>query len=371
MQLPSFLLEEYLTQYEFSAPYLLGCSDAETVTMSELLEFASSDDLKTWETLTLGYTEPYGDIKLREQIVDSLYPGLSADNVLCFSGAEEGIYAALSVLCEPDTTVIVLTPCYQSLKEIPVSVGTQVTSIVLKEENQWKIPVEEIANSICTSRTRGIIINFPHNPSGQVISSSELNQLLEICEKNNLWLFSDEVYRLLGRPALPWAKPVAVMYEKGLSLGVMSKAYGLPGLRVGWIACQDKSLLYRMKKLKDYLSICNSAPSEVLSLIALKNQKAILNRNNEIVDRNIRLVGNVIEKHADLFSWVLPQGGCVGFVRYNGSLAVSQFCSDLIRDKGVMVLPANVYQAETPHFRIGFGRASLPEALNRFEEFLN
>ena len=137
MAIKTFKLEEYLTRYEFSAPYLLCCSDAESFSMQEIIDLGDSEDKKMWENLRLGYTETTGMPLLREQIAKSLYPTLNADNILCFAGAEEGIFAALNVLCGPSDHVIVLTPCYQSLLEIPASIGADVTSIALREENDW------------------------------------------------------------------------------------------------------------------------------------------------------------------------------------------------------------------------------------------
>jgi aspartate/methionine/tyrosine aminotransferase len=370
MPLPTFKLEEYLTQYEFSAPYLLCCSDAETMSVNALLTMASTEDANRWQNQTLRYTEPFGDPALRTQIAETLYPGMSADHILCFAGAEEGIFASLTLLCQPDKHVIVLAPCYQSLKEIPAKQGSQVSTILLQEANNWKIDLNTIAQAL-KPNTSGIIINFPHNPTGQIITQAELTDLVALCEQHDLWLFSDEVYRLLGNPSSGWASPAATLYPKALSLGVMSKAYGMPGLRVGWIACQDKALLERIKKLKDYLSICNSGPSELLSLIALKNQAAILARNNAIVENNLALVEAFISHYEGLFQWVRPQGGCVGFVRYKGKDTVDNFCQTLVKQAGVLLLPGSVYDCTTPHFRLGFGRKTMPDSLNRLEGFLS
>lgn len=369
MTINAFKLEEYLTQYEFSSPYLLCCSDAESFSVQEILERANPEDKSLWDSLRLHYTEPYGLPQLRKEIAKSLYPSLQAENILCFAGAEEGIFASLHVLCEPGDHVIVLTPCYQSLLEIPKLKGASITEIALKPEEDWHIPLQEITNAI-KSTTKCIVMNFPHNPTGQIISQSELDSLIKICVQNNLWLFSDEVYRLLGNPIEPWAKPAAEHYPKAISLGVMSKAFGMAGLRVGWIACQDTHLLHKIKKMKDYLSICNSAPAEVLSLIALKNKDFILKRNNQIVSDNLKLLDHFFNEYQDRFSWVRPQGGCVGFVNYKSTEAVDDFCERLIKQTGVLLMPASVYEHQSQYFRIGFGRKNMPEALGKFKDFL-
>lgn len=365
-----FKLEEYLTKYEFSAPYLLCCSDAESMTMQDLLKLADQDDLKRWEQLTLQYTEPYGMPALRSQIAANSYEDLSDRHILCFAGAEEGIYVALTVLCQPGDHAIVLTPCYQSLFEVAANNGAKVTTVALQEYNHWKIDLPAIANAI-TSQTKCIIINFPHNPTGQVLTPQELNDLIALCDQHGLWLFSDEVYRGLGSPDNGWAPCAADVYPKALSLGVMSKAFGMAGLRIGWIACQDTAMLEKFKRMKDYLSICNSAPSEILAMIALKNKGAILARNNQIIAENLTLLNHFFEKYQHLFSWVKPQGGCVGLVHYQSDESVDDFCARLVKETGVLLMPASVYDLNSNHFRIGFGRKNMPEALDKLNSFIS
>jgi len=372
MTINTFKIEEYLSKYEFNTPYLLCCSDAESISMQELLALADPSDLKLWQNLHLGYTEVKGSPNLRKTIVNAFYPDLTPDHILCFSGAEEGIFCTLSILCEPEDHVIVLTPCYQSLQEIPKHKGCQITAIALSEQNSWRIEIEIIKQAI-KPNTKCVIINFPHNPTGQVIDKIVLQQLIELLTENKIWLFSDEVYRLLGTTQnTNWAGPVVNLYSQGISLGVMSKAFGMAGLRVGWIACRDLTLLKRIEQLKCYTSICNSAPSEVLSIIALKNKDQILARNNNIVASNLRLLDQFFTKYKQKFSWVRPAGGCIGFVNYNSTEHehVENLCNRLVATMGVLLLPASIYDLTSNHFRIGFGRKNMPEALLKFKEFL-
>lgn len=364
-----FKLEEYLGRYEFSAPYLLCCSDAETMTMKELLNLANQEEEEIWEKLTLGYTEVRGLPKLRRTIVENLYPSLDENAILTFSGAEDGIYCSLYALCDPEDHVIVLTPCYQSLKEIPMIKGCSITSIDLKEENDWRININAIKDAI-QKNTKCVVINFPHNPTGQVITQEELTSLIKILDENGIYLFSDEVYRLLGEPFTPWAQPAAEIYPRAISLGVMSKSFGMAGLRIGWIACQDKELLKKIEYMKHYTTICNSAPAEILSCIAIKNKEVILERNNHITKENLGLLDNFMQKHRHLFSWIKPQGGCVGFVNYHGKDEIEDFCQRLVTKKGVLLVPASIYDHQSNHFRIGFGRKNMPEALSELEGFL-
>ena len=265
--------------------------------------------------------------------------------------------------------VIILTPCYQSLREIPKMKGAEISEIVLQEHKNWYLELEEIEQSI-RPNTKCIVINFPHNPTGQIITQKTLKALTDLCAAHDLWLFSDEVYRLLGHPQEPWAAPAAEVYPKALSLGVMSKAFGMAGLRVGWIACQDKEMLQEIEYMKHYTSICNSAPAEILSLIALKNKDQILQRNNKIVQDNLKLLDVFMRDYATIFDWVRPQGGCVGFVKYIGQEPIENFTNRLVEEKGVLLLPASIYDYPHNYFRIGFGRKNMPESLDKLREFL-
>ena len=365
-----FKLEEYLAHYEFSAKYLLCCSDAESFQISDILNMAQAEEKDLWNSLSFGYTEAKGLPLLRKTIACELYPEFDPDQILMFAGAEEGIFCALHAIIKADDHIVVLTPCYQSLIEVPKLKGAEVTEAQLKEENNWRIDLRAIEKAI-KPNTKCIIINFPHNPTGQVIEEEELKALSDICKSKGIQLFSDEVYRLLGHPDKPWASPAALVYDKALSLGVMSKAYGMGGLRIGWIACKDTNLLKKIEQVKHYTSICNSAPSEILSLIALCNKDKILERNNNIVSSNLKLLDRFFTEYDHLFEWVRPQGGCVGFVKYKGLEPVSSFCDRLLREKNVLLMPASIYNYESNHFRIGFGRKNMSESLEQFEEFLH
>lgn len=364
-----FKLEEYLGRYEFVAPHLLCCSDAESWTIRDLLEMGAEKDKTDFLDLPLSYTELKGNPVLRKLIAESFYPGLSPDHILITAGAEDGIFCTLTTLLNAGDHCIVLVPCYQSLYEVPYEKGVDITSIPLREENQWKIDVEEIKSSI-RGNTKALIMNFPHNPTGQVITQEELKELTDLCATHNIWLFNDEVYRLLGNPTQGWADPVVSLYSKGISLGVMSKAFGLPGLRIGWIACQDKKLVQDVERMKHYTSLCNSAPSEYLACLALKNASTLLERNNTITQRNLDELDRFFQEYRDLFSWVRPQGGCIGYVRYHGNETTDDFCHQLVQEQGVLLLPGSIYNHSKKYFRIGFGRLNMSEALNQFKMFL-
>lgn len=367
MNYPIFELEEYLGKYEFTTPYLMGCSDAETLSMQSLIQKASQQTLELWNSLQLGYTEVRGLPILRKKIAE-IYNPLNKKHVTTFCGAEEAIHCSLTALIEPHDHVIVLTPCYQSLKEIPRILGAEVTEIPLLESQEWRCPLEQIQNQI-KPNTKAVIINFPHNPTGQVLRPTELNLLIEILKPQGIYLFSDEVYRLLGKPLQGWCLPAAVTYEKGISIGVMSKAYGLAGLRVGWMITQDTSLMKKTIYQKHYTSICNSAPSEILALMALEQGAEILSINNQIVKTNLDILDEFFNQYKELFKWIRPEGGCVGWVRYCGADGMHSLVKKALAN-GVLILPATVYQTSEPYFRIGFGRKNMVQALDAFKKVL-
>ena len=371
--LQDFRLETYFSKWEFAARYHLTASDAQSMTLSELLAMADPADREAFDRLWLGYTETYGAPALREEIART-YDRREAADILCFAGAEEGIYIASHILLEADDHAIVVTPNYQAAETVPLSICA-VTGVPLDPDDNWSLDLDRIAAAI-RPNTKLVSINFPHNPTGRIIEHAVLDGLVDLCRRHGLWLFSDEVYRLLGPDPAKQVPQVADLYERGLSLNVMSKAYGLPGLRIGWIACADRDLLVRMERMKHYLSICNSAPSEHLAIIALRNREAILARNNALVRDNLDLLDGFFAEFPGLFEWRRPDGGCVGYPRWLGPGSVDDFAATLVEEAGVLLLPSNIYSSDlgptpTDRFRIGFGRAGTAEGLAAFRAYLH
>ena len=373
VHLPDFRLETHFSKWEFKAKYHLTASDAESISLQELLSMADEEDKVAFETMWLGYTETYGDPYLREVIAQS-YASQSATNILCFAGASEGIYAANNVLLGPDDHAIVITPNYQSHETLPASLAS-VTGVPLDGDDGWSLDIDRLAAEI-RPNTKLITINFPHNPTGAILPLDRYQALITLCRTHGIYLLHDEIFHGLGPSGSQHLPFVADIYERGLSLGVMSKSFGLPGLRIGWIACQDKEILSKMERLKHYLSICNSGPSEKLAIIGLKNKESLLARNNAIIDHNLPLWAAFFAKHKSLFDWHKPDGGCIGFARYKGADGIDHFAARLVEDAGVLVLPSGIYHSEvqdTPkdRFRFGFGRTGLEEGLSAFDAYLS
>lgn len=370
--LPEFRLESYFGIWEFKARYHLTASDAETLPMNELLDMADETDRERWQQLRLGYIPTEGTAELRAAIAQT-YDVVTPDDVLCFAGAEEGLYCAMHALLTPDDHAIVLVPNYQSMESVPRGICA-VSGIALREHDDWSLDIAQIRAQIRPT-TRLIAVNFPNNPTGKIVDAETLEQIVTICRERGIYLFSDEVYRGIERDERKRLPQAADIYERALSLNVVSKAYGLPGLRIGWIACRDRDVLARMARIKHYLSICNSAPSEVLACVALKARDRILERNRALTAENLKKLDAFFARHSDTFEWYAPDGGCIAYPRYLGAEGVERFCERLVNEAGVLLLPASMYRSDllaTPpdRFRIGYGRVGMDEALAALESFL-
>ncbi|MCL4506996.1 MAG: aminotransferase class I/II-fold pyridoxal phosphate-dependent enzyme [Chloroflexi bacterium] len=366
--LPPFKLERYFAQYEFKAKYLLSASDCEALTLHELLAHADPDSLSRWNNLALGYTESQGLPALREEVA-LLYPGLSADDVLIVT-PEEGIYIAMMTLLKPGDHVIAISPAYQSLYEIARSRGCDVTPWRVRADPQgWHVDLDELAHAI-NDRTRLLVINFPHNPTGYLPAHSEWQAVIDLAAQHNLVVFSDEMYRYLEYDPALRLPPACSMYERGISLSGLSKSFALPGLRIGWLAAQDRKLMERWLEYKDYTTICSSAPSEVLALIALRNREWLVERNLTIIKDNLAEAERFFGEYAAWFTWRRPTAGSVAFVQWKGLLPVEQLCREMLEWYGVMIVPATVFDMDGPYFRLGLGRRNFTEAIGQVRAYL-
>jgi aspartate/methionine/tyrosine aminotransferase len=363
-----FKLEEYLSDKEHRSTYTLCCSDAESLSLQELLALADAETLEMWENLRLGYVEVRGSPAVRREIA-TLYPTLSAKDVLCFAGAQEAIFCLFNALIHQGDEVIVFNPYYQSLGELPRYFGANVIAIPLCEEENWRPDLQKLSEKI-TKNTKAIVLNFPHNPSGSLLTEDELQNIVHLASRNGIYIISDEVFRLLGQTGIKWVPPVATQYERGVSISVMSKAFGLGGVRVGWAVTQDKALLNRMEGVKHYTSISNGASDEVLAIMALRSRTKILTRNSHIIDRNLHIIDMFMKKYHESFAWMRPQAGCIGLVRTKNIKNTHKLAQDILSAEGILLMPGEICDAPVDSIRIGFGRANMPEAFEKFENFI-
>jgi aspartate/methionine/tyrosine aminotransferase len=367
MQLPPFKLESFFRRYEFRTEFILCGSDCETLSVGEILAL-EPEAAEKFKTLRLGYTETQGNPALRGEI-SRLYETIAPHQILVHSGAEEAIFIFLHALLEPNDHIIVHQPAYQSLSEIARKIGCRVCDWTAREENDWKLDVEELRRLICPE-TKLIIINTPHNPTGFLMSPEDFRAVLKLADDNKIVVFSDEVYRESEHDPADRLPAACDLSDRAISLGVMSKTYGLAGLRIGWIAARNSALIERMMGLKDYTTICNSAPGEFLAEIALRNRRRIISRNLGIIRANLSLLDEFFNEFEELFEWKKPRAGSIGFPGLFGE-NIEEFCERLVQNAGVLLLPGTVFGDTANHFRIGFGRLNMPAALTRLREFLN
>ena len=366
MHLPPFALERYFARYEFAVRHLLSSSDCESMSIQDLLSLEPGAG-ERFLGHRLGYTESSGSPSLRQRVC-GLYAGIGAEQVLVTAGAEEAIFLFMHAALEEGGHVVVQQPCYQSLFEVARGIGCPVTGWLAREEDRWAPDLDELKRLI-RPETKVLIVNTPHNPTGSHMEPGRFRALASLADERGIILFSDEVYRGLERresdrlPAACDLSPLAV------SLGVMSKTYGLAGLRIGWGATRNDRVRARMASLKDYTTICSSAPGEFLAEVALRHGEAIAARSRALIASNLALLDAFFARHKDSFSWQPPQAGPIAFPRLLRG-EVESFCDRLAREKSVLLLPGTVYGDTGNHFRIGFGRKSLPEGLRCLEEFV-
>lgn len=359
-----FALERYMAEHEFSARHLLCCSDCESLSVSEVLNMEEGAK-ERFLSMPLGYTESLGNPMLRYEIA-RLYENIGLEEVLVHSGAQEAVHNFMRSFLKPGDEVIVQYPCYQSLYEIAATLGCRVRPWRIKHDSRWHVDIDELGNLIRPS-TRAVIVNSPHNPTGYVFSREEKLAIANMAETSGAIIFSDEVYRFTE-----YEKPqdsFCDLTDRAVSLGVMSKSLGLPGLRIGWIATRNSKVMMLMKEYKDYTTICSSAPSEFLAVIALKNRKTILKRNNGFIKKNLSHLRDFLLERQDIFSWLPPEGGPVAFVGIKGKDA-GEFCSGLLEDTGVLLMPGAVFGEEySPFIRFGMGRKSIKVPFNLLKKY--
>jgi aspartate/methionine/tyrosine aminotransferase len=360
-----FALERYFARFEFTTRYLLSSSDCEAFTLPELLDLAEPADRDAYQHLKLGYTESNGLPQLRELVAQQL--SVSPDDVV-IAAPEEAIYLIMRSLLRPGDRIIVTFPGYQSLYELATSIGCQVERWMPEEMDQgWRFDPEALA-ALLQPGVRAIVVNFPHNPTGALLDAGEWQRVQTIAERAGAYLISDEMYRGLehGSARLP---PAVSAGGRSVSIGGLSKSYGLPGLRIGWVATRDADLLRTIQHYHDYTTICNSAPSERLAVIALKNAARLEERCRSTVARHLPLAESLFDKHKDCFAWRRPAGGPVALVRFHPGQAQT-FCEGVAQRAGIMLVPSSVFEWGDGHIRFGFGRANFPEALEALEQFL-
>jgi aspartate/methionine/tyrosine aminotransferase len=318
--------------------------------------------------LGLGYTESQGHPLLRQEIA-RLYRSAGPDEILV-AAPEEAIFIAMNTLLGPGDHVIVPAPAYQSLYEVAAALGCRVSRWPVElHGDEWRLDLDQLAD-LCTPDTRLIVVNYPHNPTGYLPCRETLEQIVAQAARLGIPIFSDEMYRLLESDERRRLPSLIDIYDGAVVLSGLSKAYSLAGLRIGWLATKDRVLLEQFAGFKDYTTICSSAPSELLGIIALRAAEVIISRNLRIIAGNLMAAERFCARHPDLFAWIPPLAGSVAFPRLLADVPVREFCADVLRRRSVMIVPGDLFGWGGNHFRVGLGRVNLPEALDQVEEYV-
>jgi aspartate/methionine/tyrosine aminotransferase len=366
VKIEPFEIERFYERWEFSAELMLSSSDCESRTVASLLELEPQAGERLAD-LRLGYTEVPGSLELRAAVA-ALYDGVEPEEVLTLAAAEEGLFLANHALLGPGDHAIVESPCYGSAATLPHSTGAEVSLWERHAEDGWAHDLDAFAR-LLKGNTTLVYLNTPHNPTGTSMSPETFERLIELARERGIVIFSDEVYRGLEHDPVTRLPAAAELYERAISLNTVSKSYGLPGLRIGWVVCRDASLLSKLRELKLYTTICSSAPSEVLVELALRHSEQLIGDSRRLLLSNLPRLEAFLARHGELLSWTPPSAGPIGFARVDGVEDVRAWCESIAERIGVLLLPGEVY-ARPDHVRLGYGRANIELALARLDAHL-
>lgn len=338
------VLEEWFDNYQYSIKYDIGESAVKYLTFGQV-----GVDLRD---LPIRYGFHKGRPDLREHLANQ-YPGMNSDQVIVTNGGSEAIFSLFSAIVEPGDHVIVEHPNYPSLYEIPRSLGCSVSFLDLSFDKQFKPDLDEL-DSLVTPRTKLVCLTHPNNPTGSVISKETLEKLIEWVEAKNLYLLFDETYREMSfESILPSA---ATLSPKVVSISSMSKCYGLPGIRIGWLATKDQNLLDAVLAIREQVTITNNAVGEAIALHVLGRKESYLQKAREHIQQNRTIVSTWMNQQED-FEWVYPAAGVVSFPRLAAQVKVDPevLYRSLAEKYKTFVIPGRCFEMENTYFRLGFG----------------
>ncbi|MGB4231670.1 MAG: aminotransferase class I/II-fold pyridoxal phosphate-dependent enzyme [bacterium] len=351
MEIKEFMVERWLNTFELGAHYNLAETDAKPFTLEELLSLGDRERLlEDFLAIKLGYNPTTGSEDLR-QTISRLYQSVTPEEVLVTNGAIEADFLLANALVEPGDTVIVQFPAYQVLYSVAEARGARVKRWTMDLDKGYRPDLDQLAELI-DDRTKLVVINTPHNPTGAVISREDLETILGWAEERGFWVLSDEVYHGLayGEDLPPLARDLS---PRAISVGSMSKTFGLSGLRLGWIAGPE-DIVQSCWSWKDYTSISCSPLSDFLARLALANVDRIWERNLAVARENLKVLLDWFDQHQDYIDYVPPRAGLVCFPRLNLPISTQEFCRRAYGERGVLLVPGECFEMPG-HIRFGFG----------------
>jgi aspartate/methionine/tyrosine aminotransferase len=367
MNLKDFAVERYFAKYEFTAKYMLSSSDCDGYSMNYVLNLASNQEKEQWNNLKLGYTETIGSEPLRSAIKQH-YTTIGLNEIVVSSPGEAN-FSLMNVLLKAGDNVVCMSPMYQSLYQVAKDLGCSISFWEPENENNNWYYNPSALKKIVTDKTKLIVINFPHNPTGFSPNIEDFKAIIDIARERNITLFSDEMYRFLHHNKAEILPSASDLYDNAISLWGTAKTLGLAGLRLGWLTSKNTSLLKKIESFKDYLSICNNSPSEILATIALNNLDEFVNPNLGKIKKNIEIFA-VFNDTTNLFDFQKPKSGSTAFVKLHRQETAMEFAENLVKGTGIMLLPSETFEYGSTHLRIGFGRENMQEVLEILRDYI-
>jgi aspartate/methionine/tyrosine aminotransferase len=357
VKLETFALERWMTAWETQTPFDIAESGIFPMSMRELLALEPAEEReRTLERLLdirLGYSEAPGTLELRT-LIAATYRDTGPEEILVTTGAIEANFLLFNVLLEPGDHVVAVYPAYQQLYSVPRAIGCDVSLWKLRAERGFRYDVDDLERLV-TPRTKLIVINTPHNPTGAMLSAEDLRRIDRLASAVGARVLSDEAYRWLEIPGgEPLAPPMRNLGGAGVSVGTLSKPFGLPGLRIGWIA-GPADLVARCWATRDYTSLSPGKLNDALAVLALRHRERICQRTQEIVQRNLETAGRWFAENSDTVSWTPPRGGLLALMSYAWDIPSLELANRLAEKYGVMLAPGSAFGVEH-HLRIGIGQ---------------
>jgi aspartate/methionine/tyrosine aminotransferase len=364
MQLKPFLLDAWLDQYEHDIEFNLGGSTGPTWTVNDILALADDETRHRFLNHNLVYGRPAGADSLREAIAEM--QGVPVETVQVVTGASEALVALMWLAAEPGANVIIPLPGFTTFSALPESLGLETRFYRVRRESSFRIDPDEI-KQLADSKTKLILVNSPHSPTGSTISDSEMEALHDFTAHRGIQLVSDEVYHPIyhGRPTKSAARlPHATV------IADLSKAFSLSGVRTGWMIEHDARRRQQYWNARAYFSISNTTTGEILSEIAIRQRDEVLGKAQETATRNLKLLERFMADHRDVLGWIPPQGGMTAFPWLVSGESARPFCQ-AATEHGILLAPGDCFDVPS-HFRLGFATAgdNFPKALDRFREFV-
>jgi len=364
MQLKPFLLDAWLDQYEHDIEFNLAASTGPSWTVSDVLALADDETRDRFLNHKLVYSHPAGADSLREAIAEMQQ--VPAESVQIATGASEAIVALMWLAAEPGANVIIPLPGFTTFSAIPQSLGLETRFYRVRRENGFRIDLDEIKR-LTDSKTRLILLNSPHNPTGATISDDEMEALHDFAAGRGIQLVSDEVYHPIyhGRQTKSAARlPHATV------IADLSKAFSIPGVRTGWMIEHDAQRRQQYWTARAYFSVSNTTTGEILSEIAIRKRDVVLGKAQETATRNLKLLDRFMAEHRDVLGWIPPQGGMTAFPWLVSGENTRAFCQ-AAAERGILLAPGDCFDVPS-HFRLGFAAAgdNFARALERFGAFV-